>query len=522
MPFVRPYSLAHFSRKCEHMTRLDSPPTPDIDTDTDTRGAPDPTPTLHRRRNWRNNYARRLIVTDALSLLWAIVGSAVTVVDLGDPLAMPSGGPDVSYFAVCTTIIISWMLLLVAVGSRDYRKIGTGTAEYKAILQSGILMLVLISLTTFLFQVQFSRALVILSIPAGLIALLASRLLWRQWLSFQRRDGRYSARVLIVGSPTSAGTIAEELVRHPEAGYHVVGACVSYGVETATLPGTSIPVLGSVSHLLQAVQEAGADTVLVVGGHNLSPAQMRSLSWSLEPGRQHLVVAPSLTDIAGPRIRSRPVAGLPLIHVETPRYEGLDRVLKRGFDIGVSTALLLVAAIPLISVAIIIATTSKGGIFFSHERIGKRGVPFRMLKFRSMSADADARLAGLLALQGSSDKPLFKIENDPRITPIGRFIRRYSIDEIPQLINVLRGDMSLVGPRPQVAKEVALYDNAASRRLFVRPGMTGLWQVSGRSNLTWEESVRLDLYYVENWSLLADLVILARTARAVVMSDGAV
>lgn len=472
--------------------------------------------------SWRSNYARRLVFTDALSLIWAIGGSALTVLDLSEPLAAPSTGIEIPYFVVCTIIILVWMFLLVAVGSRDYRKIGTGTAEFKSILQSGILMLVVIALTTFLFQAQFSRALVLLSVPAGLFALVASRWLWRRWLSFQRRQGLYSARVLIVGSPTSAGTIAKELAKHPEAGYQVVGACISYGAESATLPGTDVPVLGPVSNLIDAVKNAQADTVLVVEGHNLSPSQMRSLSWSLEPGRQHLVVAPSLTDIAGPRIRSRPVAGLPLIHVETPRYEGLDRVLKRGFDIGAAGALLLVAAVPLIAVVVIIATTSKGGVFFSHERIGRQGAPFRMLKFRSMSADADSRLAELLAQQGSSDTPLFKVENDPRITPIGRFIRRYSIDEIPQLINVLRGDMSLVGPRPQVAKEVALYDNAASRRLFVRPGMTGLWQVSGRSNLSWEESVRLDLYYVENWSLLADLVILARTARAVVTSDGAV
>jgi lipopolysaccharide/colanic/teichoic acid biosynthesis glycosyltransferase len=178
--------------------------------------------------------------------------------------------------------------------------------------------------------------------------------------------------------------------------------------------------------------------------------------------------------------------------------------------------------VPLTVVAVVIAATSPGGIFFSHERIGKNGHPFRMLKFRSMVANADAQLSELLTSQGTSEQPLFKIENDPRITRIGRFIRRYSIDEIPQLINVVRGDMSLVGPRPQVAKEVALYDNDAARRLFVKPGMTGLWQVSGRSNLNWDESVRLDLYYVENWSLLADLAILGRTVRAVLASDGAV
>jgi exopolysaccharide biosynthesis polyprenyl glycosylphosphotransferase len=250
--------------------------------------------------------------------------------------------------------------------------------------------------------------------------------------------------------------------------------------------------------------------------------RLRELSWSLEPGRQHLVMAPSLTDIAGPRIHARPVAGLPLVHVETPRYEGVDRFLKRAFDIVVSSGLLLALSVPLLVVALLIVTTSKGGVLFAHERIGKRGRPFKMLKFRSMVADADARLNSLLQAQGTDDRPLFKVTNDPRITPIGAVLRRYSIDEIPQLINVLRGEMSLVGPRPQVAKEVALYDNAAARRLFVEPGMTGLWQVSGRSNLDWDESVRLDLFYVENWSLTADLSIMARTVGAVLAKDGAV
>ena len=237
---------------------------------------------------------------------------------------------------------------------------------------------------------------------------------------------------------------------------------------------------------------------------------------------QRLVLTPNLTDIAGPRIHARPVAGLPLIHVETPRYEGTDRVVKRGFDILFSVLLLVVLFVPLGIVAIIVAVTSPGGVFYAHERVGRGGEPFKMLKFRSMTADADARLAGLLKDQGTSDKPLFKVQNDPRITRIGGFLRRYSIDEIPQLVNVLRGEMSLVGPRPQVAGEVALYDNAARRRLIVKPGMTGLWQVSGRSNLSWEESVRLDLYYVENWSLTSDLAILARTVRAVIRSEGAI
>jgi exopolysaccharide biosynthesis polyprenyl glycosylphosphotransferase len=211
-----------------------------------------------------------------------------------------------------------------------------------------------------------------------------------------------------------------------------------------------------------------------------------------------------------------------LIHVEYPRLEGPKRLTKRLFDIVASSVLIVIAAIPLLIVAIAIKMTSPGKLIYKQERVGRLGEPFGMLKFRSMVADADDQLESLLDAQGTSDTPLFKVINDPRITPVGRFIRKYSIDEFPQLFNVLLGQMSLVGPRPQRAAEVALYDDAAHRRLIMKPGMSGLWQVSGRSNLSWEDAIRLDLYYVENWSMTADILILFRTIRAVVKPSGAV
>lgn len=473
--------------------------------------------------NWRRHYAYRLILTDALVLSWAVFGVAYLNFDPADPLV---GAPRlpvlaINYLVVAGLIIVVWTAALAAVGSRNYRVIGTGSAEFKALLQSTAVVLLLICLTNFALKLDVSRRFVLIALPLGFVAVLVSRLLWRRWLSLHRQRGLLSSRVLLVGSAESAAHIAAELRRHSAAGYHVVGVLVTDRNHDAPALA-ELPVFNDVEQLLQAVSECRADTVIVTDGHNLPPAKLRELSWSLEPGRQHLVMAPSLTDVAGPRIHARPVAGLPLVHVETPRYEGVDRFCKRAFDVAVSAGLLLVLSIPLLVVALLVVTTSRGGVFFAHERIGKHGRPFRMLKFRSMVADADARLAALLKAQGTDDKPLFKVTNDPRITRVGAFLRRYSIDEVPQLVNVLRGEMSLVGPRPQVAKEVALYDNAAARRLFVEPGMTGLWQVSGRSNLGWDESVRLDLYYVENWSLTADLSIMARTIRAVVGKEGAV
>jgi exopolysaccharide biosynthesis polyprenyl glycosylphosphotransferase len=473
--------------------------------------------------HWRRAYANRLVVTDAVACIWAVVGALLLTVGPEAALARPAwlASVPVNYYAVSALLVGLWMLALTGVGSRQYRLVGTGTREYKTVGQAAIAVLVVVALLGFTLQVEFSRGFILLALPATFLALLVSRALWRSWLRLHRQEGRFCSRALLVGSAGPTRQIAADLQRHPEAGYHLVGALVSGRASGGRLLG-DIPVLGTVDDLMEAVETSQADTVIVTDGHNLEPSRLRELSWRLEPGRQHLVMAPSLTDVAGPRIHARPVAGLPLVHVETPRYEGVDRLAKRAFDIGGSLLLLLLLAPALTIIAVVIVVSSPGGVFFAHERIGKHGRPFRMLKFRSMVANADDRLADLLKAQGRSDQPLFKIDNDPRITRIGGFLRRYSIDEIPQLINVLRGEMSLVGPRPQVAKEVALYDNAAARRLFVAPGMTGLWQVSGRSNLSWNESVRLDLFYVENWSLLADIAILARTVRAVVASEGAV
>ncbi len=233
-------------------------------------------------------------------------------------------------------------------------------------------------------------------------------------------------------------------------------------------------------------------------------------------------MAPSLTDVAGPRIHSRPVAGLPLLHVETPQYSGFRAAVKRVFDVVLSSLALVVLAVPMLVVAALVKTTSAGPVFFMQERVGYHGRAFRMFKFRSMRQDAEELLTQL-DQQEKIDQAsvLFKMKDDPRVTRVGKFIRRYSIDELPQLINVLKGDMSLVGPRPSLAREVELYDPHVHRRFLVKPGITGLWQVSGRSDLSWEESVRLDLYYVENWSLTADIMILWKTTRAVFHASGA-
>jgi exopolysaccharide biosynthesis polyprenyl glycosylphosphotransferase len=226
--------------------------------------------------------------------------------------------------------------------------------------------------------------------------------------------------------------------------------------------------------------------------------------------------------VAGDRTTIRPVDGLPMLHVEHPRLKGSTRVVKEVFD-RVGALLLLIAATPLLAIIVALVLLTPGGrgpAIFRQERVGKNGRPFVLYKFRTMAVDAEAWLADLRQLN-ESDGQLFKIRDDPRVTPVGRWLRRFSLDEIPQLVNVVKGDMSLVGPRPPLAGEVAGYPADMLRRLVVKPGLTGLWQVSGRADLSWEESIRLDLTYVENWSLAMDLAILARTLTAVVRSSGA-
>jgi exopolysaccharide biosynthesis polyprenyl glycosylphosphotransferase len=252
----------------------------------------------------------------------------------------------------------------------------------------------------------------------------------------------------------------------------------------------------------------------------MSGQALRRLSWALEERDVELIVSPGIIEVAGPRLSIRPIAGLSLLHLERPSASG-GRLLGKTVLDRLVGGLILVAVSPfLLAIGIAIRLTSSGPALYKQTRIGVDGREFTMLKFRSMVADADAQRTALLALSEGNDV-LFKIRKDPRLTAVGGFLRRFSLDELPQLINVVRGDMSLVGPRPPLPEEVARYSDDATRRLKVKPGVTGLWQVSGRSDLTWEESVLLDLRYADNWSLALDLSILWRTMRAVTGGSGA-
>ena len=279
-------------------------------------------------------------------------------------------------------------------------------------------------------------------------------------------------------------------------------------------------MLGSVANTRRLCDEYGADTVLVARGGYGTAQELRRIAWDLEGSSIDLVVVPSLTDVAGPRIHMRPVAGLPLLHVEQPQAGEAGGLSKRLFDLVLAGGALVLLSPLLLVVAALVRLHDGGPVFFRQARVGREGKAFGMLKFRSMVVDAEQRLDELRH-HNDFDDVLFKMKKDPRVTPLGRFLRRWSIDELPQLVNVIRGEMNLVGPRPPLSSEVDRYADDVHRRLLVRPGLTGLWQVSGRSGLSWDESVRLDLYYVDNWSMTSDLVIIAKTVRAVLGKSGA-
>ena len=477
--------------------------------------SPKARPQAHRRRRgeWPRRYASRLFYSDLFVLAVTLVSAWL--------LSSPSmtkdvswrEGPSVSYVVILAIIGVAWLIGLDAIDTRDHHIVGHGVLEYRRLVDATIAVFAFTVAVAFFLGMEISRLLLALIFPVGLVLLLASRWIWRQWLRRRQRKDEYTHRAVIIGERSKVKHVAQQIRRSKDSGYTIVGV-ITDGVPSEGMP--QLEVLGDIRSADKALDAANIDALIIVGSDDMDPETMRRLGYAVADRDIQMIMAPALTDVAGPRLHSRPVAGLPLVHVDFPRMEGAHRFLKRVFDLVGSVLLLALFSPVFLVTAIAIKIDGPGRIFYHQERIGRGGRTFGMRKFRSMVANADDQLASLLDLQGSSETPLFKVADDPRITKIGRFLRKHSIDELPQLINVFRGEMSLVGPRPQRAAEVALYDDIALRRLAVKPGMSGLWQVSGRSTLSWEETIRLDLYYVENWSLTQDVVILFRTIRAVV------
>jgi exopolysaccharide biosynthesis polyprenyl glycosylphosphotransferase len=355
--------------------------------------------------------------------------------------------------------------------------------------------------------------------PFAVLLSLLVRLSARRILHLFQSHGRSLRHVLIVGGFSAAQQLSERIQREPDTGMKVIGVCLpSSELPRPVVDG--IPVLGSLGQAPEVVRDMGCDAVAVTSDDATRYNYLRQLAWSLEGADVELLVDPGLVEVAGPRMHIRPLMGFPLLHVEEPHFTGWRRLVKRATDIVLSSIGLLIISPLMLGIAAVVKLQDDGPVIFRQARIGRDGKPFTMLKFRSMVVDAEDRKLQLMA-NNEGKGGLFKLSHDPRVTRFGRLLRMFSLDELPQLFNVLSGSMSLVGPRPHLPAELAQMPSEASRRSLVTPGLTGLWQVSGRSNLEGEDAIRLDLRYVENWSLTLDLMILCKTISAVVAKRGA-
>ncbi|WP_433533477.1 sugar transferase [Micromonospora sp. CA-263727] len=496
-----------------------APVTERVDAGTGSVASPSET-AAPRRSGWQPRYVASLCLTDLL------VGLVSAVAALGLRFGAHTTEPyNRGHLWLTIALPFAWLIALTLNRAYETRYLFVGNDEYARVVRSGLALTTTLAIVALVFEFRLARGYVIIAMPLMVVASVVLRYLLRQRLHRSWARGHRLHRVILVGHEHAVGEMAKRLRRERYHGLGVVGACLPYEQADSAArraPGILPPVLGTFEEVAAAVSRTGADTVVVLSCPEIAGAALRRLAWQLERDDVDLIVASNLVDVAGDRTTIRPVDGLPMLHVEHPRLKGGRRLLKGFFD-RVSALLLLTLASPLLLVIALLVrlTPGAGGpVIFRQERVGRNGRLFVIYKFRTMYVDAEDRLAELLD-RNEHDGGLFKIRDDPRVTRVGHWLRRFSLDELPQLVNVIKGDMSLVGPRPPLAREVANYPPDMRRRLVVKPGLTGLWQVSGRSDLSWEESIRLDLSYVENWSLTMDLTILLRTLGAVVRSSGA-
>lgn len=464
-----------------------------------------------RRAQWQRPLRRAAMIGDFLIAASAVVMTAFS-------LHLSTAAPQFRLALLPGLVAaVLWVVVVSTQGGYQVRQMGSGPEEFQSILRSAGIVIAVLGISAYATQVLLPRRYVFVTVPLVALACAVWRYSLRRYLHARRRRGTSMLRTIIVGTPGKVSPVAADLSADPHHGYQIVGSCAPYFDVEAYLP--EIPTLGTISDIPQVVVDHDIDVVIVAGSELSGPA-LRRLSWALERAGAQLVVAPGLVEVAGPHVSLRPTAGLSLVHLEVPSRH-LGRGLGKAIlDKAMGFAMLAVATPIIAGAALLVRITSPGPAFFSQTRAGLDGRPFTMWKLRSMVVDAEARRDELLA-QSDRDGLMFKMHADPRITPVGKVLRRFSIDELPQLWNVVRGDMSLVGPRPPLMSEYENYHDAVNRRLRVKPGLTGLWQVSGRADLSWDQSVNLDLRYVDNWSLAMDMLILWKTLRVVVFGSGA-
>jgi exopolysaccharide biosynthesis polyprenyl glycosylphosphotransferase len=422
------------------------------------------------------------------------------------------------YLVLSLLLPLLWTTAVRVFGGYERRFLGAGSDEFRRVLNAGLSLTCGLALLSYALNNELSRLYLMISMQLIVVLDLAARYALRKRLHRMRRNGKCMSTVVAVGHYSAVRQLISELRREPHHGLEVVAACLAGDSTVAEVAG--VPVVGDLDATASVVRNIGAGTVAVLSCPEMDGVKLRTLAWELEKTGTNLCVAPALLDVAGPRTTVRPTAGLTLLHVDHPQLSGPRQVIKDVFDRSVAAFGLLAVWPVLLAIAAAIRLSDHGPVLFTQTRVGKGGEPFKIYKFRTMVVDAEARLAAIRE-QNDFDGVLFKIRGDPRVTAIGARLRKWSLDELPQLVNVLRGEMSLVGPRPALPEEAAAYADHVRRRLIVKPGLTGMWQVNGRSDLTWDESVRLDLRYVENWSFVLDLQILWKTVSVILRGSGA-
>ena len=460
---------------------------------------------------WTRSYLRRAVLTDAVCSLLA-GGLALYIRFVGQ------GRPPTSYLVFTVGLPGLWCASVALAGGYSSRFFGVGSDEFRRVMNAAVGLAAGVAIASYAVKGDVARGYIVIALPSVAVLDLAARYRLRKRLHWQRSQGSCMQRVVAVGHASAIADLIATLRRDKFHGLTVVGACLA----ERTMPQeiAEVPVCGGLGSVVEAVDRLGADSVAVLACPEMSGHRLRELAWALEETDTDLCVAPALLDVAGPRTTIRPVAGLPLLQLDHPELTGGKQVIKAVFD-RLAAGLALLALSPLfVVIAAAIRLDDRGPVFFTQIRVGRDGQTFRLFKFRTMVVDAEQRKLELEKLNEGAGV-LFKMRKDPRVTKVGAILRRWSLDELPQLLNVLHGDMSLVGPRPALPKEVANYGDHMRRRLVVRPGLSGLWQVSGRSGLSWEEAMRLDLRYVDNWSIVLDMQILWKTFSAVIHGSGA-
>lgn len=469
----------------------------------------------HLRRDPLRVYATRAFIFDSLAIL--VAGIVGFVLRWAIPYSVELNDP--TYVAYVVIVVVAWILTLVLRGAYDTRILGVGSEEFKRVVGATAVVFGAIAVAVFVFKVDLSRGFVVITFATGIVLLLVVRWTLRAWLRHERRYGHYLHRTIVIGTEPQKSEIVDMLDRDPVAGFTVVDDINEPEIIDAQGEIDADALDRWLDEVMARIALGDADTVAVAGSATLGHTVVQRLAWRLEGPRVDLLVAPTIGDVAGPRVTMRMAADLPLLHLDEPHLTGPKRAIKRILDVVVGSLLFLLFLPFMIVAGIGVKLSSRGPMLYKQERIGRGGNLITVAKFRTMKVGADAMRDEVIGTPDAGISERYR--RDPRITGFGRFLRRWSIDEMPQVVNVIGGSMSLVGPRPVMLDEVPLMDDADHRRHLTKPGLTGLWQVAGRKQVDWEERMRLDLDYVEHWSPALDLVIVAKTVKVVLWGDGA-